>query len=241
MAFNIQNKEENEQFPFGILVQKNLVEDFSSIGSFGYNTDVSTSFETVWSGGGLYSYPTSATTATVTSSNTGSDNNGTVLITGLDSNYNQVSAIATIGGSATTQSFLRVFSAQMKTATTGTENAGNITVTVNSKTVAFINAGYGSSLSAIYTIPANKRGFLINASLGCSKQKEVEAKILTKAITNGNVWNTIAFQTTFGVPLYEDFIIPFMIEEKTDIELRAKADATTAVSGSISLFLEDYH
>jgi len=31
-----------------------------------------------------------------------------------------------------------------------------------------------------------------------------------------------------------------MVEEKTDIELRVKADATTAVSGSLSLFLEDY-
>ena len=241
MAFNVQNKEENEQFPFGILVQKGLVEDFSAVGAFGHNPDVSTAFETVWGGGGLYVYPTTATGATVTSSDTASDNNGTVLITGLDANYNQVSATATIGGSATTQTFLRVFSAQMKTATTGSENVGNLTVTVDSKTVAYVEAGYGASLSAIYTIPANKRGFLINASVACSKQKELEAKIVTKAITNGNVWNTIAFQTTFASPLYEDFIIPFMIDQKTDIELRAKTDATTAVSGSISLFLEDYH
>jgi len=64
---------------------------------------------------------------------------------------------------------------------------------------------------------------------------------MTKQISNGNVWNTLAFRSTFGVPLFETFVIPFKIEEKTDIELRAKADATTAVSGSISLFLEDYH
>jgi len=63
---------------------------------------------------------------------------------------------------------------------------------------------------------------------------------MTKKITNGNVWNTIGFQTTFGIPLFETFPIPFMIEEKTDIELRAKADATTSVSGSLSMFLESY-
>jgi hypothetical protein len=63
---------------------------------------------------------------------------------------------------------------------------------------------------------------------------------MTKKITNGNVWNTIGFQSTFGVPLFETFVIPFVVEEKTDIELRAKADATTAVSGSLALFLEDY-
>jgi hypothetical protein len=63
---------------------------------------------------------------------------------------------------------------------------------------------------------------------------------MTKKITNGNVWNTIGFQSTFGIPLFETFIIPFVVEEKTDIELRARQTATTSISGSLALFLEDY-
>lgn len=227
-------------FDLGISVSKGLVEDFTAVGQFGYNTAVGTSFETVWGVGGFPVYPTTATGCAVTSSDTVSDNGGTVLVTGLDADYNQVTATATIGGGATAQTFIRVFSLRMLTATTGDANVGTLTATVDSKTVGTVVIGYGSSLSAIYTIPANKRGYIVQASIGSSKQKEIEAKIMTKKITNGNVWNTIGFQSTFGVPLFETFVIPFTVEEKTDIELRAKADATTAVSGSIALFLEDY-
>src|SRR5210317_1880872 len=239
MGFQFQNNAPS--FDLGISVSKGLVEDFSVAGQFGYNTAVGTSFETVWGVGGTPTYPSTATGCTVTSSNTASDNTGTVLVSGLDANYDLQTAVATIGGSATTETFIRVFSIRMLTANTGNANVGTLTATVDSQTAATVPVGYGSSLSAIYTIPANKRGFIVQASIGSSKQKEIEAKIMTKNITNGNVWNTVAFQSTFGVPLFETFVIPFKIEEKTDIELRAKADATTAISGSISLFLEDYH
>jgi len=241
MAFNIQNSKPFVEFDFGINVQKGLVEDFSAVGTFGYNDAVSTSFETVSSVGGVYSYPTTATTATVTSSDTASDNTGTVLVSGLDENYDLASETLTIGGGAGSITFIRVFSARMLTANTGNANVGNLTVTVDSKTVAYVQATYGASLSAIYTIPRNKRGWIVSASIGMSKQKEVESKILTKQVSNGNVWNTVGYQTTFAVPVYRKFEIPILVDQKSDIELRAKADATSAISGSFSLYLEDYH
>jgi hypothetical protein len=241
MTFNIQNSKPFVEFDFGINVQKGLIENFSAVGTFGYNDDVSTSFETVSSVGGVYSYPTTATTATVTSSNTASDNTGTVLVSGLDENYDLASETLTIGGGAGSITFIRVFTARMLTANTGNANVGNLTVTVDSKTVAYVQATYGASLSAIYTIPRNKRGWIVSASIGMSKQKEVESKILKKQVSNGNVWNTVGYQTTFGVPVYRKFEIPILVDQKSDIELRAKADATSAISGSFSLYLEDYH
>jgi hypothetical protein len=241
MAYNIQNCTESLNFDFGINVQKGLVEDFSAVGQFGYNPSVSTTFSTIWGGTGIYDYPTSATTAVATSSNTVSDNGGTVLVSGLNASYEQISETITIGGSASTNSFIRVYSARMLTATTGNANVGDITITVNAKTVAKIVSGYGTNLSAIYTVPANKRAWIISASIGMSKQKEIEAKILAKGINNGNVWNTVGYQTTFAVPLYRRFEIPILVDQKHDIEMRAKADATCAVSGSFSILLEDYH
>jgi hypothetical protein len=240
MPFNIQNSRPFVQFPFGINVQKGLIENFTAFGTFGYNDSVSTVFETISGVGGLYVYPTTATTATVTSSNTASDDNGTVLVSGLDANYNLTSETLTIGGGAGTQSFIRVFDARMITAETGDANVGNLTVTVDTKTVAYVPATYGSSLGALYTIPKGKRGFIMSAFAGLSKQKELETKIMVKNVSNGNVWNTVGYQTTFAMPVYQEFVIPIKIEEKTDIELRAKADATTGVSGGFSLYLEDY-
>jgi len=241
MTINIQNQTPKLTFPLGISVQKGLVEDFSAIGQFGYNSSVSTTFATIWGGTGLYVYPTTATTAVATSSNTESDNGGTVLVIGLNASFSQISETITIGGSASTNSFIRVFSARMLTANTGDANVGNITITVDSKTVAYIVVGYGSNLSAVYTVPANKRAWIVSASIGMSKQKELESKILAKGINNGNVWNTLGYQSSFSVPVYRSFDIPILIDQKHDIEIRAKADATCAVSASFSLYLEDYH
>ena len=224
--------------PFGLGVQKGLVTNFSATGIFGYNPDISSTFETISSVGGIYVYPTASSTAVATSSNTASDNTGTVLVSGLDANYDQVSETITIGGSASTTSFLRVFSARMVTANTGDANVGNISITVDSKTVAYIPATYGASLSANYTIPRNYKGFIMSAYAGVSKQKELTAKIMTKQIANGNVWNTIGFQTTFSVPVYQEFVVPIQVNEKVDIEMRALTDATTSVSGGFTLILE---
>jgi len=224
--------------PLGLAIQKGLINNHNAQGIFGYNSSVSSTFETISSVDGLYSYPTASSTAVATSSNTASDNTGTILVSGLDENYDQVSETLIIGGGAGSTSFIRVFTARMITANTGDSNVGNITVTVDSKTVAYIPATYGSSLSANYTIPRNYRGFIMSAYAGVSKQKELEAKIMTKQISNGNVWNTVGYQTTFAIPVYQEFVVPIEIAEKSDIEMRAKTDATTSVSGGFTLILE---
>ena len=99
MSFTQQNN-----VPFGFAVQRGNVSNFTAINKFGYNSAVGTSYETIHDGNNLYTYISSAGTATVTSSDTSSDNNGTVEIQGLDANYNLQTVTATIGGSATTES-----------------------------------------------------------------------------------------------------------------------------------------
>ena len=92
MAFSNQYN-----LPLGLSVQKGLVQNYSGIQKFGLNTSVGSSFETIWDGDNVYTYPSSAGTATATSSNTGSDNDGTVEIQGLDSNYDLATETLTIG------------------------------------------------------------------------------------------------------------------------------------------------
>lgn len=151
MGFNIQNSRPFLEFPFGINVEKGLVEDFSAVNKFGYNSSVGGSYETIWDGNNTYTYASSAGTATITSTDTASDNGGTVEIQGLDSNYDLATETLTIGGSAGTTSFIRVFRAVMKTATTGNANVGTLSVIISTVTVAQIRPTYGQSLMAIYT------------------------------------------------------------------------------------------
>ena len=224
--------------PFGLGVQKGLVTNFSGVHKFGLNTAVGTSFETIWDGNNTYTYPSSAGTATVTSSDTASDNTGTVEIQGLDSNYDLATETLTIGGSASTTSFIRVFRAIMKTANTGTSNVGTITITVSSTTVAQIRPTYGQTLMAIYTIPRKYNGYILQLDIGSSKDLENEIRLITKEIDNGNVFNTKSFITTRGGFMEKNYIVPVVLTEKTDIELIAKASATSAVSGGFELILE---
>jgi hypothetical protein len=224
--------------PFGVSIQRGDVNNFQAIQKFGYNSSVGTSFESITDAGGNYTFITSAGTATATSSDTGSDNNGTVEIQGLDSNYDLATETITIGGSASTTSFIRVFRARMINANTGNANVGTITITVSSTNVAQIQPTYGQTLMAVYTIPRKMRGFLVQLDVGSSKDLENEIVLRIKEIDNGNAWNTRSFITTRGGFVEKNFHVPEIINAKTDIELRGKASATSAISGGFELILE---
>ena len=224
-------------FPLGLSVQKGLVQNFSGISKFGLNTAVGTSFETIWDGNNTYSYPSSAGTATATSSDI-DDNTGTVEIQGLDSNYDLATETLTIGGSAGSTNFIRVFRAIMKTANTGNANVGTISITVSSTTVAQIRPTYGQTLMCVYTVPRKYNAYLLQLDVGSSKDLENEIRFITKDISNGNVWSTKSFITTRGGFIEKNYAVPIVITEKTDIELIAKSSATSAISGGFELILE---
>ena len=233
MAFSNQYN-----LPLGLSVQNGLVQNYSGIQKIGLNTAVGSSFETICDGNNTYTYPSSSGTATATSSDTASDNTGTVEIQGLDSNYDLATETLTIGGSAGSTSFTRVFRAVMKTANTGTANVGTISITVSSTTVAQIRPDYGQTLMCVYTVPRKYNAYLMQIDIGSSKDLENEVRFITKEISNGNVWNTKSFITTRGGFMEKNYAVPVVIPEKTDIELIAKASATSAVSGGFELILE---
>ena len=228
---------DNTLAPLGFSIQRGDVNNFSGVQKFGYNSSVGTSFETIWDGGGDYTFITSSGTATATSSNT-DDNTGTVKIFGLDSNYDLAEETLTIGGSAGSVSFIRVFRALMKTANTGNANVGTITITVSSTTVAQIQPTYGQTLMAIYTVPRKYQAYLVQLDIGSSKDLENEIKFRIKQIDNGNVWNTRSFITLRGGFTEKNYHVPEIIPAKTDIEMRAKSSATSSISGGFELILE---
>lgn len=218
-------------------IARGLVRGVSHINKFGYNPTVGTTFETVHDQSNTYTYLSSAGAATVTSSDSGSDNNGTVEIQGLDGNYNLVTATATIGGSATTQTFLRVFRVVLTSANTGSSNVGVISVTISATTVAQILAGKGQTLMALYTIPANKKGYLMKFQGNLEKAKECEFEFLARP-ENG-AFNIKGKFGSSGDPVTYDYPVPLEFDEKTDLEVRIKAGATTGAGAIFDLILID--
>ena len=218
-----------------IEISEGRVANTFNVDKFGYNSAVGSSYETVWDGNNLYTYIATAGTAVVTSSNTSDDNGGTVLIEGLDANYNIVNETLTIGGSAGSVQFFRVFRALMITANTGSTNSGNVTVTVDSKSAAIITAGEGQTLMALYTIPAKHTGYLTQLDVGSSK--DVENTIRVTMCHGNTVRNTKAFLSKRGGFSEKNFKIPLRIPEKHDIEVQCKASATSAISAGFELIL----
>ena len=111
-------------------VSRDKVRETSILSSFGTNNDVDGSMETIWDAGDLYTYLTTAATVTVTSTDSDDSETGTgartVTVEGLDASYNQVSETLTVGGSAGTVEFYRVFRAFVASSGSTGSNEGTI-------------------------------------------------------------------------------------------------------------------
>lgn len=221
-------------------IAKGLVQGAYSVNKFGYNPAIpSNAFETVWDGSNLYTYISTANTATVTSSNTAADNGGTVKVSGLDADYNLADEILTIGGAAGVINFYRVFRVELLTSTTTDTNSGTLTVTVDSTAAAIVSPERGQTLMALYTIPAGKKGYLIQLDVGSQKDAEHEVVLVVRNGVTGNVWQTKEFISIRGGFNEKNFQLPLEINEKHDIEVRAKSSSTSAVSAGFEMIVVD--
>lgn len=235
-TYSLQNLQSNINVPYGILVQRGNFPSLSGWEASGYNLDVGTSFETVWDGSNIYTYPASALAMTVTSAAGATDAGVEVTIIGLDTNYDVVTQTVTLnasGTATTTQTFLRIHRAYISN---GSSPTANITIANGGTNYAVITYPYNTTQMAVYTVPRNKRAYLVYASISLEKSKEVVAKFMTRSpggifITGGIVGTTSAFS--------REWVIPPVIAQKTDIEIRALAGATTSISASMQFIVED--
>ena len=235
-TWNFQNSQQTLTWPYGIAVSRGNVPTMTSIDKFGYLPSTSGSFQTIWDGGGTYVYPTSAVAMTVTSAAGATDNGVQVTIIGLDADWNSKTQTVTLAGSgtATTEAFIRVFRAYVSN---GQASTGEITIANGGINYAIITVANQQTLMAVYTIPARKRGFLLAANISVEKQQNVVAKLMVRQF--GGVIRSQGIVTTFGVPFQRVWQIPPMFPEKTDIEIRATAGATTSIASGFEILLEN--
>lgn len=237
MAFD--NQQKTFTTPYGIAIRKNLYDGISGLDKFGYLPTATTSFKTVWDGDNIYTYPSAATTMNVVSSVGATDDGKEITIEGLDANYDVITETVTLGGdsaggTATTQSFLRVYRAFVAN---GTSVTGTISIQQDGVAYAKITPEHQQTLMAVYTIPRGKVGYLVSGNLSVEKNQPVVAKVMTRRV--GGVLRTGGLVTSFGVPFQRVWQIPPVLPEKTDIEIRAKAGATTSIAAGFEIVLEN--
>ncbi|WP_457635792.1 hypothetical protein [Persephonella sp.] len=219
---------------------RGTISKHKAVNVFGHNLTVGTTSETIWEGGGLYSYLTTASTLKISSSDINDTVNGTgartLLIEGLDGDYKEISEAVNLNGQTpvnTSNSYLRIHKMTVKSAGSngsniGTVYAGTGTVTsgVPANVYAQIGIGENKTLICIYTIPAGKTGYVCSMLASSDSQKTTEVNIVIRNF--GEV-----FREEAEYHFYQDTInglsnMYIEVPEKSDIEVRAKVGATTA-------------
>ena len=207
-------------------ISRGLYLDWQPIHLFGFNRDVATAYETIWNnGGGIYTFPASALTMSVVSGEA-ADTMG-VRISGLDTNWNQITETVTLNGTTpvtTTKQFLRINDARI----TSGNNAGDISISNGGTTYAFIEAGFGVSQATIFSVPAGFSFYITqvditSGTIGANKYGTVRACL--KQFDGPELH---FFESTFVTSqLTYDVRIPFKIPEKCDFSMECKSSSSS--------------
>jgi hypothetical protein len=219
--------------PFDLQVARGQISGHSIVTVSGYNSDVdSAAYEMITPVGNL-SYAAAALQMTVSSSSANDTSAGTgartVLITGLDADYNMISESVTLNGQTavtTTNSFLRINNMLVTTAGTGLSNAGTIYIgsgTVTSGVPAtvynVIAIGFDTATSSQYTVPAGYTGYLVIARIGLAQ--DAGTTLITARTrfigTNGIAITGPLIVTNNGISTI-NFSYPIALAEKTRIQ-----------------------
>jgi len=233
-SLSIQGKYE----PFELQLARGQIEGHKTLFKFGNNPDSNGTLETVWSHSSLYVYPTAATVMKVSS--TSSNDNGTgsgartVLVAGLDADYNEASEIVTLTGQTpvlTTTVFIRVFRAYVVTAGVSNTAAGIIyigdgvvTAGVPALVYAEIPLGENQTLMAMWTVPAGYTFYMYRGSFSAASNNSAQY-VLGKFMVRpfGGVFRNAADVTANSNVIQYDFEIPLAVPAKADIEARVIA------------------
>lgn len=193
---------------------------------FGENRSVAAVESTVWNESVIYPWEEFATPQTLYIQSTDAADTGTLVLYGLDENFLPLREEVTMLGLSTvttSNTFSRVNS--IKYEQTVAVNAGTITARTVSNLgtiVASIAIDAGDSAMAIYTVPADRKGYLVGYTTGTSKAKETITHLHIREPNNGgfSLINEMEINNnTVTLP----FFVPYTLKPKTDVDFRALA------------------
>lgn len=221
--------------PFDLHVARGYVQGHENLFKFGFNALVTSTEETIWDGGGIYVYPTSAAPLNIVGTST--TDNSQITVIGVDSDYNEVSNIVTLNGTTTvttSASYLRAYRAFVSDTN---EPAGDVNIRHSSNLIAKITSGENQTLMAVYTVPAGYTLFLGKGTI--STATEGTNQVVTgrlKVRKPGELFRTQAILSLNNQFVDFKWETPLGIPEKSDIEVTAVV--SKAQDNAISATLE---
>jgi hypothetical protein len=227
---------------FDINVAAGIVTTMANVHKFGAVVSSSATYDTVWTEQGAYSFPTSPSVVNIISSSSTDDDSAntgaeTVVIQGLDGDYNEVEeTLSTDGTNSVTgsQLFLRVHRAFVAS---GVTNVGDINIRHGTTVVCQIAADMGQSQVAYYTIPAGKSGYLRSFAATMNKNQENSVRLFQRPF--GGVFRVASELNLYNSNMHTTFSIPIYFTEKTDLEVRTYTGSNCTVSAMFDLLVVD--
>jgi hypothetical protein len=238
--------------PFELQVSRGQITGHSTALVSGTLPTLGTTQATVWNPGGIYVYPSTAQVMVVasTSANDAAAGTGarTVVVQGLDANYNQIQETVTLNGQTgvnTTNSFLRVTHMYVATAGTGLAAAGTIsvgtgTVTAGVPAVVYLNyLKQSGATSAIWTVPAGYTAYItaIQSSSGNATAGQwTNFGLFVASSQGGPLDSNLQWICSNGGNALINFTYPISVPEKVDFEIRATSStASTSVDANMQI------
>ena len=228
--------------PYNLRVAEGQITGATSLFKFGFNADVDTTEETVWTEGGDLVYPAAAAEVYISSSDVNDVSPGgtgvrTIKVQGLDANYLEIEEDIALNGQTqviTTKEYLRIFRAYVLTAGSNGASAGTVYVGTTGATAGVppvVYASFGTANQtqmATYTVPASKTLYVDDITF-TSAISAVNNYATVKFVTRA--FASTAFRTKFIQVMQSNsnvspFNYPLSIAAKTDIECRALTSNT---------------
>jgi hypothetical protein len=206
---------------------------------FGYNDDIGSEFIPAWELATAYTYPTASETMTLRWNT--ADAGYTILIKGLDANFDQIQETITLTASpvtTTTQNqYIRIndlITVDNDPAAIGAP-ANNISLTNAGNTVTYarIDAGKGKNQAAIFTVPRGYQFALLRISAFCASAALNNRTLAFQNVARNTKTGVIlrVAQVEFLEQMIIDRQLPFVYDECTDIEFQLKGSAGTQFIG----------
>lgn len=172
----------------------------------------------------------------------------TVVLTGLDANYNQIIETVTMAGVTpvlTVNSFLRINRAAVATSGTfATTNLGDITVAQSGGTnvQGIIRAGIGIMASGVYTVPAGFSAQVTLVQFSMAGSGATNFGQVARADNSSGAMNVgLRFDINSGFPYDQSVPGQIFLPSKTDISIRVVSvgQAATEIAGVLNLTVFD--
>lgn len=198
------------------------------------NNNVATTQETVWGESGLYIFPSSASTMTISSSDANDTSAGTglrtITVQGLDTDYLEITEVVSLNGQTgvtTSNSYLRINRLIGATAGSTNSNEGTVYIGTGSITAGkpanvfnLVEIGSNISHTGIFTVPVSKFFYIPSAIFSVESGKFVEITLVAAA-ENGIPLELTEWDISGAVMVFNSQISRG-IPQKADLEMRAR-------------------